>query len=224
MAASVPALGIYVHIPFCVAKCGYCDFASVPLARRARALPRRAPARDRRRPRGRPPRRDRLLRRRDSEPSEAGSWPGFSGPALRVRRGPGAEVSIEANPGTVTPRRRPTSGLSASPGSRWGACSTTRCSRASAAGTRRARRCGVRPVARRRLRQRRRRPDPRAARAARGALAARPRGALALRPEHLSLYALGVEAGTPFTADLVAGRLALRRTSAGRRCCCSRPS
>ena len=23
-------LGIYIHIPFCVSKCGYCDFYSVP--------------------------------------------------------------------------------------------------------------------------------------------------------------------------------------------------
>ena len=23
-------LGVYIHIPFCVSKCGYCDFYSVP--------------------------------------------------------------------------------------------------------------------------------------------------------------------------------------------------
>ncbi len=23
-------LGLYLHIPFCVSKCGYCDFYSVP--------------------------------------------------------------------------------------------------------------------------------------------------------------------------------------------------
>ncbi|MEN6461928.1 MAG: radical SAM family heme chaperone HemW [Syntrophomonas sp.] len=28
-------LGIYVHIPFCLQKCGYCDFYSVPLAEKA---------------------------------------------------------------------------------------------------------------------------------------------------------------------------------------------
>ena len=27
-------LGLYVHVPFCLAKCGYCDFYSVPLASR----------------------------------------------------------------------------------------------------------------------------------------------------------------------------------------------
>ncbi|HQA51204.1 MAG TPA: radical SAM protein, partial [Syntrophomonadaceae bacterium] len=25
--------GIYIHIPFCIAKCGYCDFYSVPIGR-----------------------------------------------------------------------------------------------------------------------------------------------------------------------------------------------
>ena len=27
------SLGIYVHVPFCVKKCNYCDFLSFPLKR-----------------------------------------------------------------------------------------------------------------------------------------------------------------------------------------------
>ena len=30
--SSTPRLGVYVHFPFCLAKCAYCDFASYPLA------------------------------------------------------------------------------------------------------------------------------------------------------------------------------------------------
>ena len=29
-------LGIYVHIPFCVRKCAYCDFVSFPASEEAR--------------------------------------------------------------------------------------------------------------------------------------------------------------------------------------------
>jgi len=34
-----PACGVYVHIPFCETKCGYCDFYSVPLQGRNTGLP-----------------------------------------------------------------------------------------------------------------------------------------------------------------------------------------
>ena len=37
---SAPPLGLYVHFPWCLRKCGYCDFASVPAAREA--IPHRA--------------------------------------------------------------------------------------------------------------------------------------------------------------------------------------
>lgn len=33
MVASSPALGVYVHFPWCIKKCPYCDFLSVPSAR-----------------------------------------------------------------------------------------------------------------------------------------------------------------------------------------------
>ena len=32
MKATPPALGLYLHIPFCKSKCVYCDFYSLPQA------------------------------------------------------------------------------------------------------------------------------------------------------------------------------------------------
>ncbi|MCB1153833.1 coproporphyrinogen III oxidase family protein, partial [bacterium] len=101
-----PASGtIYVHIPFCAAKCLYCDFAS---------LPERRPPEDRYV--------DALLRELDARLDEftgpapsiyfGGGTPSiFSGAAIarivagirdRVDVAHDAEITLEANPGTVT--------------------------------------------------------------------------------------------------------------------------
>lgn len=101
-------LGLYVHVPFCARKCRYCDFPSRPLGgdreiveRYLRALAREA-----------------ALRRREVDrPLHSvyigGGTPTMLAPAELIRLweeaiapfplAPGAEVSLEANPGTLTP-------------------------------------------------------------------------------------------------------------------------
>jgi len=100
--------GLYIHIPFCVRKCRYCDFPSRPLCgdreiveQYLRALAREAATR----------------RREIDRPVHSvyigGGTPTVLSPAELVRlweeviapfpRVPGAEVSLEANPGTLTP-------------------------------------------------------------------------------------------------------------------------
>ncbi|HEY5998833.1 MAG TPA: radical SAM family heme chaperone HemW [bacterium] len=208
-----PAFGVYVHIPFCVAKCGYCDFASVPLARGALE-----------------PYLDALVREIDAAPERgraaatvffgggtpsllAGAQIGRLLAALRATFAvaPDAEITLEANPGTIDAEKA----------AAWRAHGITRVS------------LGVQSLDDALLARLGRRHSAHEALAAFELL--RREGfanigldlihglpgqtpalwrrdlarAIALGPEHLSLYALGIEEGTPFAAELRAGRLAL---------------
>lgn len=205
-----PAFGIYVHVPFCVAKCRYCDFLSLPLAPGAlepylAALAceiARAPE---------------AGRRADSvffgggTPSllDAGQLGRILG-AIRAAFAVGddAEITVEANPGTLTARQA----------KGYRALGVNRVS------------LGVQSLDDALLRRIGRSHDARAALGAAELL--RRSGfdnlsldlihglpgqtpdlwrrdlsrAISLAPEHLSLYALGVEENTPLAADLRAGR------------------
>ena len=206
-------LGIYVHIPFCVAKCRYCDFVSRPLSADALAPYLAA------------------LEREIAVAPEAGRRVGtifFGGGTPSILDGvqlarllavlraafviePDAEISIEANPGTVSPAKA----------ADFKALGVNRVS------------LGVQSLddaLLARIGRRHTRRDAIAAfailRAAGfdnlgmdlihglpGQTAAIWRRDLAQAidqgPEHLSLYALGIETGTAFAADLAAGRLEL---------------
>ena len=208
-----PALGIYIHIPFCLSKCGYCDFVSRPilpgalepyleaLAREVAAAPETG--------------------RRVGTVYVGGGTPSLLAP-LQLGRlldavraafavAPDAEVTLEVNPGTL-----------------------------SAAGARGYRDCGVNRVSLgvqslddallARIGRRHTAGEALAAyellRAAgfdnvgfdliRGLPGQSPAiwrrdlaRATALAPEHLSLYGLGIEEGTALHREQVAGRLAL---------------
>jgi oxygen-independent coproporphyrinogen-3 oxidase len=206
-------LGIYVHVPFCVAKCGYCDFASVPLAAGAlepylEALEqeiRTAPEAGRRAA---------TVFFGGGTPSLlAGAQLGRALAAVRAAfaLAPDAEITIEANPGT----------LDAAKVAAWRALGVTRVS------------LGVQSLDDALLARIGRRHTAHEALAALGLLRAAGFGnvgfdlihglpgqtaalwrrdlarAIALGPEHLSLYALGVEEGTAFHRELRAGRLKL---------------
>ena len=205
--------GVYVHIPFCVAKCRYCDFVSRPLADGAlgpylAALEREIAAAPE-------------AGRRAGTVFLGGGTPSLlDGPQLArllaaVRASfaleAGAEISIEANPGTLT----------AAKAREFLALGVNRVS------------LGVQSLDDAVLARIGRRHTAREAIAAFELLRAAGCGnlgvdlihglpgqspaiwrrdlarAIDLGPEHLSLYALGVEAGTPFAADLAAGRLGL---------------
>ena len=208
-----PAFGVYIHIPFCIAKCGYCDFVSRPLA--AGAL-------------------EPYLAALDIEiaaTAAAGRRAGtvfFGGGTPSLLNGlqlarilkavrtaftlePGAEISIEANPGT----------LNAAKAADLIALGVNRVS------------LGVQSLDDTLLARIGRRHTRREAieafellRAAgfenlgidliHGLPGQSPAiwqrdlaRAIELGPEHLSLYALGIEADTPFAAALAAGRLEL---------------
>ncbi|HWR98682.1 MAG TPA: coproporphyrinogen-III oxidase family protein, partial [Candidatus Methanoperedens sp.] len=191
------ALGVYIHIPFCVAKCAYCDFASVPLT-----------------PGAVEPYLDALLREIQGCPQAGrrvetlffgGGTPSLlSGAQLARLLGavravfavaPGAEITLEANPGT----------LDAGKAAAWRALGVTRVS------------LGVQSLDDALLARIGRRHTAREARAAYDLLRAAGcenvgidlihglpgqtpalwrrdlAAAIALGPEHLSLYALGVE-------------------------------
>ncbi len=210
---SRPRFGIYLHIPFCVAKCHYCDFVSRPLS--AGALEPYLAA----------------LEWEIAAAPEAGRRAGtvfFGGgtPSLLSGRQlarlfevvrttfvveAGAELSMEANPGTLT----------AAKAADYRALGVNRVS------------LGVQSLDDTLLARLGRRHTRRDAIAAFGLLRAAGfdnlgmdlihglpgqspeiwrrdlTQAIELSPEHLSLYALGIEAGTSFAAEREAGRLAL---------------
>lgn len=210
---SRPHFGIYLHIPFCVAKCHYCDFVSRPLSADAlepylAALEREietAPASG----------------RRVGTVFFGGGTPSLldGGQLFRLLEAvrsafviePGAEISIEANPGTLT---------------------TAKAADFHALGVNRVS-LGVQSLDDTLLARIGRRHTRRQAIAAFKLLRAAGfdnlgidlihglpgqspaiwqrdlTEAIDLGPEHLSLYALGIEAGTPFAAELAAGRLRL---------------
>ena len=205
--------GVYVHIPFCLARCHYCDFVSKPLV--AGALEPYLAA----------------LEREITASPEAGRRAGtvfFGGGTPSLLDGhqlarlletvratfalePGAEISVEANPGT----------LSAAKAADFKTLGVNRVS------------LGVQSFDDALLARSGRRHTRHEAIAAFELLRAAGFDnlgidlihglpgqspsiwrrdlamAIGLGPEHLSLYALGVEAGTPFAADLAAGRLEL---------------
>lgn len=205
--------GIYVHIPFCVAKCRYCNFVSRPLS--SGALEPYLAA----------------LEREIAAAPESGKRVGtvfFGGGTPSLLSGgqlarlleavgfsfvldPEAEISIEANPGTLT----------AAKAADYKALGVNRVS------------LGVQSLDKTLLARIGRRHSSREAVAAfellRGAgfdnvgmdlIHGLPgqspsiwrrdlTQAIDLGPEHLSLYALGVEDGTPFAAELAAGQLEL---------------
>ncbi len=205
--------GLYLHIPFCVAKCHYCDFVSKPLS--AGALEPYLAA----------------LEREIAAAPEAGRSAGtvfFGGGTPSLLSGeqlarllkavrsafaiaPEAEISIEANPGTLT----------AAQASDFKALGVNRVS------------LGVQSLEDTLLTRIGRRHTRREALAAfellraagfdnlgidlihglPGQTAAIWRRDLAqaidLGPQHLSLYALGIEPGTRFAVELEAGLLAL---------------
>ena len=206
-------LGVYIHIPFCVAKCGYCDFVSRPLATGA-LEPYLA-----------------ALACEIATAPEAGRRVGtvfFGGGTPSLLNGgqlarllaavrsafavdAGAEISIEANPGTIT----------AAKAADFHALGVNRVS------------LGVQSLDDALLSRIGRRHTRRDALAAFELLRAAGfdnlgidlihglpgqtpaiwrrdlARAIDLGPEHLSLYALGIEAGTPFAAERSAGRLEL---------------
>ncbi|MCL2351561.1 MAG: radical SAM family heme chaperone HemW [Firmicutes bacterium] len=101
-----PSVGVYVHIPFCLAKCAYCDFPSVPVAGREaevgayfRALLDEIEAGEE-------------LRDSRIDTVFIGGGTPTAAPSFwlaRVLEGlrrfeiaPGAEITVEANPGTLT--------------------------------------------------------------------------------------------------------------------------
>lgn len=95
--STMDSFGIYLHIPYCKAKCRYCDFYSAP---GARGVPQ--------------PYVDALLRelaKNDRRPDTlyfGGGTPALLSPAqaesliLAANPLPGAEITLEANPDTVT--------------------------------------------------------------------------------------------------------------------------
>lgn len=213
MASPAATVGIYIHIPFCVAKCHYCDFVSRPLS-----------------PGALEPYLDALEREIAAAP-EAGRRAGtvfFGGgtPSLldgrqlarllaAVRSAfaveAGAEISIEANPGTLT----------AAKAADFRALGVNRVSLGvqslddtllARIGRRHSRREAIEAFAMLRNAG----FDNLGLDLIHGLPGQSPaiwrrdlQRAIALGPEHLSLYALGIEAGTAFAAELSAGRLEL---------------
>jgi oxygen-independent coproporphyrinogen-3 oxidase len=101
--------GLYVHVPFCAARCSYCDFASGPLAeaRVARwheALVREA---DRRAPAAAGTEFTSVFFGGGTPSAlEAGRFRGvWDALARRFAVAPGAEITLEANPESVRPER-----------------------------------------------------------------------------------------------------------------------
>ena len=197
--------GLYIHIPFCLRKCPYCDFPSEPLPERAlvhRYL--RALAVEARLPGGRRKGnlRHALHRRRDTVTSGRGRalspLPFAVGESFSLEHG--AEVTIEANPATVEAERaqrflelgvnRISLGVQSFQDRalrRWGEFTVPKIPEA-------AFHFSVRPV------------SETSASTSSTVSPARPRetgdedldAALDIRPEHLSLYSLTVEEGTGF--------------------------
>ncbi len=208
--------GVYVHWPFCLAKCPYCDFNShvrhggIDEAQVPRRLSRRA--RPFRLARARAARHQHLLRRRHAVADGAGERRRHPR-AHRRSCGPShrdAEVTLEANPTSVEAERfagyraagvnRLSLGVQALDDADLKALGRMHTSDEALAALAH-RQAPFRP--------RVLRPHLWAAGAERAGLA---RGACAARShyadEHLSLYQLTIEAGTPFAARHAAGTLA----------------
>ncbi len=207
-------LGIYVHVPFCVRKCRYCDFPSQPLddddalvERYLDALAREA-----------------ALRRRECDrPAHSifigGGTPSILTPAQFTRlwheviapfpRLPAAEITVEANPGTLTDAFL--TALTALPVTRVSLGAQSLCADELAllgrihtpgevaAGVAAVRAAGI-PQLNIDLMYALPGQTPAQWHATLDA-------ALALRPDHLSCYALLLEDETPLTAEVAAGTL-----------------
>jgi putative oxygen-independent coproporphyrinogen III oxidase len=213
-AVEASRFGVYVHVPFCRARCPYCDFAVVVGADEAHAAYVDAVLREADRWAAR------VAGRRVESVYLGGGTPSLLDPALLARLlaglraafdvAPGAEVTVEANPETLDPGR--VQGIRAA--------GATRLS------------IGAQSFVPEVLRRLGRAHDP--GQVARAVRAARAAGfesvsldlvygtpgetlrdwetslarALALAPDHLSAYALTVEPGTAFAARVAAGRMA----------------
>ncbi len=105
----VPPFGVYVHVPYCASRCGYCDFNTYVAPEGGARGVRRDGGR-----RGAPRRRAPGARRADTVFFGGGTptllSPGEIGTILRAIEAelglaPGAEVTVEANPESVDARR-----------------------------------------------------------------------------------------------------------------------
>lgn len=217
---SIPR-GLYVHVPFCLAKCRYCDFYSMAAPRAAEiSLAAGCPA----------PMKRFLqalaaeLRSRQAVlalPLESiyvgGGTPTALGPGLLAEllslvaplRGPDTEFSVEANPGTVDLAvaaalaaggvNRVTLGVQSFQESELrllGRIHTAAEAREAAGAIRR---CGIENLGLDLIYG----IPGQTLSSWRRSIA----GALELRPSHVSCYALSFEPGTPLAADLAAGRV-----------------
>ena len=204
----VSDVGIYVHVPFCLTRCGYCDFnayagpRSPGAAVRARVARREAELGGARR--GRTTRSvERLPGWRHADDARGrrpeGAARARPRPASRWRDD--AEVTIEANPDTVDLRSskgccaagfdRLSMGAQSFDPRRAGIARTPARSRVASA-------AAMRRGARRRLREREPRPDLRRRRRAPRVVGAHvARRPIDLAPEHVSAYALTIEPATP---------------------------
>jgi oxygen-independent coproporphyrinogen-3 oxidase len=205
-----PAVGLYVHIPFCRAKCAYCDFGSFPnleslYSQYARAVAREAEAVA--------PAAVRTVYLGGGTPSVLPlSDLGLTMASILSERSlaTGAEVTIEANPGTVDQAKlsgylglginRLSLGIQSFVDEELQLLGRIHAAAEGIQAFRAAREAGFHNISldlifglpgqslnswRKSLRQ-----------------------ALDLAPEHLSLYALSVEAGTPLAAEIGQGQLA----------------
>ena len=213
--------GFYVHVPFCAVRCGYCDFNTYT-ATELGGVPgpsRATTTRTRRSPRSGSPARCSApwtsRWRRSSSAAEPRrccrprTWPDLAAIDDEFGLAPGAEVTTESNPDSVTRGGpRPARGTGGSPGSPSG-CSPRA---ARAAGARPHPRPAPGPEGRRlgaggRVRAGQPGPDLRHAGGVAGGLAQRrSTAALACEPDHVSAYALIVEEGTALARQVRRGR------------------
>ena len=210
--------GIYVHIPYCVKKCAYCDFVSAPAGNNARAqMEDYAAALRAEILREAPPLR---ARRGDVTTVYLGGGTPTTLPAalltqilatIREAAGTPRECSVEANPGTVDEAylvrlraagaNRLSLGVQSFDDRLLRAIGRIHTADKARAAVRAARRVGFTNIS---LDLMYALPTQTLADLKRSV-----NEALALAPEHISVYGLIVEEGTPFAAAQAAGRLAL---------------
>ena len=208
-------LGLYVHVPFCVRKCRYCDFPSIPLRGAQHVTPYLEALESEAR------RRRAEIDRPLSSVYIGGGTPTVLLPEQLFRlwqeviapfpRLPDAEVTLEANPGTLTdamlaaiaalPITRVSLGVQSFDQSELAMLGRIHTPEEAEAGARALRAAGI---ARLNLDLMYGLPGQTVAGWERTL-----RRALSLQPDHLSCYALILEEDTPLTAQVQAGILSL---------------